>query len=255
VDGDFLFCKSDLCPSKLTGSIKVWIERLGILHWGEALIRSITNPDDPFVSSVADLYRMSVVDLERHCSGQKMAAKCWESLHKDTSIPLEVVLSALNIPNFGLATATDIVKAGYDTVERVLGASASDFEKVPNIGAVTAKRIVEGLEWKKSELRDLADVLDIVSSQHGPLSGMKVCITGDVWAPRRAVQKMIVDAGGQAVGSVAKDTSILVCNDPGSSSGKSKKATKYGIPVISGDALRDVLEGRSSIQDVIASLV
>jgi len=180
-----------------------------------------------------------------------MAVKCWSSLHKDKSIPLEVVLSALNIPNFGLSTATDVVKAGYDTVDKVLDATSEDFQKVPNVGTITASRISEGLTWKSSELRDLTDVIDIVSSTRGSLSGVKVCITGDVWAPRRAVQKMIVDAGGQAVGSVTKDTSVLVCNDPGSSSGKSKKAARYGIPVISGDMLKAILEGNSSIQDIL----
>lgn len=251
MDGDFLYCRSDSCPSKLIGSIKVWIDRLGILHWGDALIHSISNPSNPAVNSISDLYRLSVDDLERHCSGRVMAIKCWESLHKDMSVPLEIVLSALNIPNVGLSTATDIVKAGFDTIEKVLGASSDDFQKVSNIGKITADRIVEGLSWRAQDLRDLSEILNVVSSKRGSLSGMKVCITGDVWMPRRAVQKMIVDAGGQAVGSVTKDTSMLVCDDSTSSSGKSKKAKRYGIPIISGDALKLILNGELFVGEII----
>lgn len=244
MEGDFLYCRSKKCPTRLFGDVKVWVDRLGLLFWGDAMIKSLTDPDSPnSIQSIADLYRMSIADLEEHCSGLKMARKCWKILHDNMSIPLEVVLAGMNIQNMGLSTATDIVKAGHDTVDKVLNLSTRQLSEVPNIGEITANQIKIGLDTKSAVLMDLASILDIRSVTIGPLSGKKICITGDVWAPRKAVQKMIAAAGGRAVDSVSKDTSALVCDDANSSSSKSKRAASYGIPVVGGLKLKKLLDG------------
>lgn len=249
IEGDFLYCRSSECSSRLYGDLKVWIDRLGLLFWGDALIESLTDPDNQYsIKSVVDIYKMSVEDLEVHCSGRKMAEKCWRVLHNNMEVPLEVILSGLNIPNLGLVTATDIVKSGFDTIEKIGCITLQQLVDIPNIGTVTANQIRSGLDVKGALLADLGSVLSVKSPSTGPLAGKKVCITGDVWAPRKAVQKMIISAGGTAVNSVSKDTSILVCDNIDSSSAKSKRANEYGIPVISGNDLKMVLDGKISLE-------
>jgi DNA ligase (NAD+) len=251
IEGDFLYCRSKKCPARLFGDVKVWVDRLGLLFWGDAFIGSLTDPDKPnSISSVADLYKMSIADFEEHCSGLKMARKCWKVLHDSMSVPLEVVISGMNIPNLGLSTATDIVKAGYNTVESIVSISVEQLVLIPNVGGTTAKQIRAGLDVKGQLLKDLSLHLDIRSSDSGPLAGKKICITGDVWAPRKAVQKLIVSAGGRAVDSVSKDTDILVCDNASSSSGKSKKAVAYGIPIISGSDLKRVIDGEIYLNEL-----
>jgi DNA ligase (NAD+) len=250
IEGDFLYCRFKRCPTRLFGDVKVWVDRLGLLFWGDALISSLTDPDKPnSIKSIVDLYRLSIADIEEHCSGAKMARKCWKVLHDNLSIPLEVVLAGLNIPNLGLATATDIVKAGHDTLIQVASLTTEQLLAIPNIGEVTARQIRDGLDLKSDMLVDLDKVLSIQRPISGPLTGRKVCITGDVWAPRKAVQKMIVAAGGQAVDNVSKDTSLLVCDDAGSSSSKSKRAAAYGIPMIGGADLKKILDGLVAVDE------
>lgn len=253
IEGDFLYCRSKKCPTRLFGDVKVWVDRLGLLFWGDALIGSLTDPEKSnSINSVADLYEMSIADFEEHCSGLKMAKKCWKVLHDNVSVPLEVVIAGMNIPNLGLSTATDMVKAGYDTVDSVVSISIEQLMAVPNIGETTAKQIRVGLDAKGQLLKDLSFHLDIHCSDSGPLAGKKVCITGDVWAPRKAVQKLIVSAGGRAVDSVSKDTDVLVCDDASSSSGKSKRAVAYGIPIINGSDLKRVLDGEIDLNKLVA---
>lgn len=236
---------------RLFGAVKVWVDRLGLLHWGDALIESLTDPDNPHaIQCIGDLYRMSIADIQEHCSGPKMAKKCWQTLHDSMSVPLEVVLAGMNISNLGLATATDIVRAGHDTVDKVLALTVEQLQEVPNVGEITASQIRSGLDARHDTLLDLAAVLDIKSARSGPLSGKKICITGDVWAPRKAVQKMVNAAGGQAVDSVSKDTAFLVCDDPASTSSKSKRAAAYGIPTISGADLKRILDGLATCEEV-----
>ncbi len=236
-NGDFfLRCPAKPCPAKLSGSVKVWVARLGLLHWGDALVDALTDPDAPVVSSVADLYRLTAEDLATCCSGAKMARKCLDTLRSNRSVKLELVLSALNIPNFGLSTASDIVAAGHDTVEKVLALSEEDLLAVPNVGAITAAQVAVGLAERADVLRDLAGVLDIVGPISGPLSDISFCITGTTAVPRKTLQKRILDAGGIVKDSVGAGLSYLVTNETTMTS-KRKAAEKHSIPVISEDRL------------------
>ena len=239
-EGDFLFCRSDDCPVKLSGAIKVWIKRFGILHWGDAMVNAVAKSSA--VQSVADLYRLSVEDLAQFCSGIKMAEKCYKTLQASRKVTLEQVVGALNIQNLGPSTAADIITAGHDTVAKLMNLTVEDLMQVPNVGEITARAIYIGLQEKASLIWDLAQVLDVKKpSAGGPLSGVKICITGEVWVPRKTVQEMIVQAGGQAQSGVSKDTTYLVCDQDAGSS-KSQKAAKYGVKVISSAALKSLLE-------------
>jgi DNA ligase (NAD+) len=80
---------------------------------------------------------------------------------------------------------------------------------------------------------DLAEVLDLKKPAAGPLSGKTFCITGATSKPRKAVEKIIMDAGGVAKGSVGAGLSFLVTNDPDTGSSKMKSAKKHGVEVIS----------------------
>lgn len=229
----FLYCDSPACPAKLSGSVKVWVKRLGLLHWGDALIDSLTDPDGPKISCIADLYRLTVDDLALCCSGGKLAKKCYSVLHASKGISLELLIASLNIPNLATATATDIVQAGHDTVEKVLALTYEDLLEVPNVGEVTARQVYDGLQLKRGEIEELAKVLDIKKPAAGPLSGMSFCITGATSKPRKAVEKDIMEFGGTVKSSVVKGLTYLVTNDPDTGSSKMAAAKKAGVRVIS----------------------
>lgn len=242
LEGDFLYCRNRICPAKLTGSVQVWIRQLGLLHWGDALIDSLTSSDNPKIKSVADLYRLSVKEIADHCSGVKVAKKCYDILHSNKEISLELLLSSLNIPNFGLATATEVVQAGFDTIDKIISMTYDDLLKIPNIGEKTAEQIIQGLIVKIELIRDLESVLKIKDPDSGgSLNGKSFCITGDLSKPRKAVEKMILDAGGMVKSSVNKTLSYLITNDLTTNSGKMKKAQQCGIQVINEQNLYDLL--------------
>ncbi len=244
--GDFLYCVSDACPSRLSGSVKVWVRNLGLLHIGEATIDSLTSGDPPSISSVADLYRLSVEDWSSHCSGMKMASKCHAALHGSKELPLELIVSSLNIPNFGLSTATDLVQGGFDTADKLLAAGFDALVAIPNVGEITARQIQEGLLARREVLLDILTVVSVkVQSATGPLVGKTVCITEATTVPRKALEKMIMDAGGIPKGSVSKTTSYLVTNFPETTSSKMVAAKKHSVPVISEKDLLSLL-GRPS---------
>ena len=57
-----------------------------------------------------------------------------------------------------------------------------------------------------------------------------MCIR-DSSQPRDIFERMIHDNGGRVVGSVSKNTSVLLTNDSQSSSSKAKKARELGVSV------------------------
>ena len=232
-EGDFLFCRNRGCPVQLSGSVKVWIKRLGLLHWGDAMVDALTDPNKLRIISIGDIYRLDVDTLAECCSGKKMAQKCYDVLHANKQISLELLIASLNIPNLAVATATDIVQAGFDTVEKVLDLTYEDLLKIPNIGEKTARQVFDGLKEKRSVIVDLSSVLDVRPPVTGPLSGMSFCITGATRKTRKAVQKDIMDAGGVVKESVGKGLTHLVTNEDQSfGSSKMKKAEKYGTKII-----------------------
>jgi DNA ligase (NAD+) len=242
--GSFLYCRNRSCGARSTGLIKVWVGKLGLLHWGDALIESLTGGDDPAVSDISDLYELSVEDLVMHSSGLKFAQKCHQTLHSNKKMKLETMISSVNIPNLGISTAVDLVQNGFDTLDKLLSGSAADFEKVPNIGSKTAQLISFELQDRSEMLRNLVGKLELVSeSSDAKLRGMSFCVTGSTGVPRKALQKMVIDNGGVVKESVVSGLSFLITNEDLSSftSDKARKAAKYGTKVISeADFLRMV---------------
>lgn len=241
-EGDFLYCRSKSCPSQIRGSVKVWVRNLGLLHWGDSLLNNLTKADSPRIQSLADLYRLTVEEIAECCSGEKMAEKCHQTLHGNKDIPVELLFGSMNISNFALSTATDVVQAGFDTVDKILSMSLEDLESVPNVGEKTASFIFNGLRERESQIRDLNTVLNVKKPiLHGSLTGKSFCITGELTKPRKLAEKMILDAGGIVKGSVGKTTSYLVTNDTSTNSSKLQNAQKYGVPVIDEAALYAIL--------------
>lgn len=231
--GDFLYCKSKSCPQKLSGAVKVWVSRLGLLHWGDAVIEAICDSDKPAIYSIADLYALDSETLAPYTSGKKMADKLLKVLHDNKTISLELFFASLNIQNLALSTATEIVQAGYDSVSSIVNMTYEELKNIPNIGPITAKTTFEGFNEKRDLIFALSRVLAIKPPSTGPLKDKSFCITGATKTPRKNLQKEIMDAGGIVKSSVGKGLDFLVTNEDASfGSSKLEKAAEYGTKII-----------------------
>ncbi|MCX5210177.1 DEDDh family exonuclease [Kitasatospora sp. NBC_00240] len=73
------------------------------------------------------------------------------------------------------------------------------------------------------------------------VQGMRVAITGDTATDREVLEDRAVEAGLHIATSVSRLTSLLVTNEPGSWSGKARKARDLGTPVVGEDAFLQLL--------------
>ncbi|MFF7591008.1 DEDDh family exonuclease [Kitasatospora purpeofusca] len=73
------------------------------------------------------------------------------------------------------------------------------------------------------------------------VQGMRVAFTGDTATDRELLEDRAVEAGLHIATSVSRLTSLLVTNEPGSWSGKARRARELGTPVVGEDAFLQLL--------------
>jgi DNA ligase (NAD+) len=242
--GEYIYCANKTCPGIIAGNVRKWITNLEIDHFGMSVI-------DPLVAngklkSVADLYRLTEEDVA-DVSGRGIAKRALANLHAKKVVPTHIFFGSLNITAFGRSLAKMLVKAGYDTVDKMLAGTIGEFAKVDGFGTSRATDVWNGLRENETMIRELEKLVTVqgpkaASAPNGPLAGKSFCITGSLSQPKKVFEQMITDAGGLYETSVKKGLSYLIAESSDSNSDKAQKARKIGIPVIGEAELRAMLK-------------
>lgn len=130
------------------------------------------------------------------------------------------------------------------------------FSQVSNADSfsdITAEKVMNGINKFSTFQKATCDVITYKGQaikSSGPLMGQKICMTGfrDV-----EMENNIEDLGGEIVSGVSSKTTILVCTDIHSTSGKAKKAREINdkgkgkISIMSVAMFRDQLQHLRSI--------
>jgi DNA ligase (NAD+) len=156
---------------------------------------------------------------------------------------LAVFLDALGIDGLGTTTSKLIAKK-FKTLDEVFGAAESEFTSLEGIGLLTAQKIISGMVAMSKTIRELLEVIEVknVEVKTGTLTGKSFCLTGAMSKNRAVIEKEIEAAGGE-IKSCGRGLGFLVQADPTSTSNKSEKAKKLGIPIISEAELYKMMRG------------
>jgi DNA ligase (NAD+) len=228
--------------------IEKWVSVLDIRELGEKLIKQLF--DKGRVRDVADLYTLEAAELaalER--MGELSAAKVVRNIRSGKPISLAAFVAGFDIEGLG-ETLLDLVAAsGYDTLEKLRGATEEELAAIYSFGAERAKVLVQGLK----ETRGVMDA--VLASPHVkiaaprqdktdlPLAGLSFCFTGELSSMKRPdAEAKVKSLGGTSKSSVVKGLSYLVTNTPESGSAKNKKAGGLGVPIIDEKAFLAMLE-------------
>lgn len=232
------------CRSHIVGRLKNWVSTLDILELGEKLIEKLV--ESSLVEDVADLYELSVDELAGlDRMGQKSAENVHKSLWSHNPIPLAQFIGGLSIPLIGTTSVELLINAGFRSLKDILELSIDQLEMVKGLGPGKAKSLYEGLRKNRKMINRMLDMKIAVSKEpelkkevkNGPLSGMKICITGKTNIKRSELADMINTQAGIWHKSIAKDTTHLVAALEDSNSIKANKARTNGIKIISEDEL------------------
>ena len=232
-----LYCPNNGCKTYSISRFTKWTSVMDIKEIGKATIELIS--DNGF--EIPDLYKNEKLYeflLSQEGFGEKSVEKIKKNVNAHKEMTLAQFIAGFNIEDIGqkvIQKAIDIT--GSKTIEDLLNASKSSF-LTEGISEITAGKIFEGLQSLKDMMLETAKYVNIISDEEkttptdGKLNGMSFCFTGAMEYKRSDLEKMVVENGG-TVGSVNKNLTYLVQQDPNSTSGKSVKAKSLGIKIIS----------------------
>lgn len=237
-----LYCPNKACPKRVLHQIFKWIECSDIRDLGDALVNALFS--DKKLRSISDIYSLDEATLTPYFLNEESIQKEKDSLgaknvvasiKAHSSLSLAQFVAGFDIEGIGEQMVEKVVEGGFDSLEKLLSASAEDFEKVYGFAQITAAAFAQGLAENADEMRALAKsgAITIKERKSGALAGLSFCFTGELKTMKRAdAEALVKEKGGSAKSSVTKDLTYLVTNDKNSGSGKNAKAAKFGIAII-----------------------
>jgi NAD-dependent DNA ligase len=66
------------------------------------------------------------------------------SLEESMDKPFETVMAAISVKGLGIGRIRKLKQAGFDSLEKILDASAHELARVEGIGRQTAEQIIQG---------------------------------------------------------------------------------------------------------------
>ena len=244
------YCINASCPAQLTRNIEHFVSRgaMDIVGLGEQIVKQLV--DANLIRSTADLYRLEesdLVGLEKF--GPKKARNLVDAIQASKNQTLPRLITALGIRGVGEVAAEKLSDAFYN-LDAVSRASIEELQTVEGVGEIMAEDIHSWFLEPDNQrlLENFREIglwpVSMSSEKTGdrPLEGLSFVITGTLpTLSREQAEDLIKNYGGKVVGSVSKKTDYLLLGEnPGS---KHTKALQLGIPILSEDESRKLIEG------------
>ena len=204
-----------------------------------------------FIKSFGDIFRLhshreEIVELEGF--GEKSYEKLAASIEKARHTVPARILAALGIPGVGVTTAAQIANSCENKWDKISSLTYDELIAIDGIGEVMARDFEAFFadEHNMAVVDDLVNELDIDETYEATgtaLAGAIFVITGSLehYKSRTELKKEIEAQGGKVAGSVSKNTSYLVTNNPESGSSKNKAAAELGVKIITEEEIRAML--------------
>ena len=246
-----IYCPNPVCPAQVKERIRWFCGRsqMDIEGIGEKLVEQLV--DRGLVKTFADLYALEADQLAAFSSelvqdekkvtrnvGEKVATKVVANIAASKSKPLDRVLGGLGIHHVG-NRVSHVLASEFGSLGGLASATVEQLSAVHEIGDVIAESVHTFFHTPagKSAVDALVaagvdpHMAKPVKTGKLPLDGMTVVITGTLpTLDRKAVEEMVVKAGGKVSGSVSKKTAFVVAGE--SAGSKLEKANGLGIEVI-----------------------
>ena len=238
-----LFCMNPDCDGKLINRIEHFAGKKGLDIKGISKATFGKLIDWGWINCAEDIFNLKEHReewIKKDGFGIKSVDKMLESIEAARHCNLENYIAALGIPLIGRRYAK-IIAEKEETWENFIndinsmnkfylwdGFGPEMHDALINFDYVLAKEMVNKGIIIFNEIEPKEEYIQ-------SLSGVKIVITGKLstFKNRNELKELIESCGGQVVGSVSKNTNILINNDVNSSSSKNVSAKKLGIPIMS----------------------
>ncbi|MGN1323235.1 MAG: NAD-dependent DNA ligase LigA [Bacilli bacterium] len=235
-----LMCPNDDCPARNIESLIHYSDRkaMNIEGLGERIIEDFYNMH--IINNIIDIYNLKdkkeeLIELEGF--GDKSVNNLLETIENSKKVSLEKLLYAIGIKGIGEKNAKILAKK-YNTLDKLMAASESELQSIPDIGPILAQNIIiffnnpENIELINN-LKSIGmntTYLGTTTKENENFIGKRFVVTGTLEKyTRDEIQALIEENGGLWSSSVTKNTAAVIVGDnPGS---KYDKAKELNIPI------------------------
>lgn len=233
-----LYCPNPKCHGNQEHRIAKWLGVLDVKGFGSVMQKDLAVWD---IHTIPDLYDAGKTVKMMNEYGSINCRKAFNDLNSKSNITLEQLIAGFDIPGIGTELVGELVKAGYNTVDKILNLSLDQIVAVNNWSTSRAADFLSGLSEVSSDIRTLVDkgyvtIIEPTKQEdsEGALKGLHICVTGKLeHFSRKQIEEFLKQNGAIADSGVTSKTDILVTNDQFSGSSKLKNAAKFGTRIIS----------------------
>ncbi|MBC7540119.1 MAG: NAD-dependent DNA ligase LigA [Bacteriovorax sp.] len=230
-----IYCRNDKCPGKNKEVILNFIQKIGIEDLSGKRLEELMNAK--MVSTIGDIYRLRAEDLMKIDKiKDKLSTKVIESIQRTKTVDLIIFLSALGISGGAFNKCEKVVRAGFDSIEKIKHLTLEKLMSIESFAEKSATEFLSSLKEKQPLIDELIDrgfKFTVEETRETAITGKKICITGALTQKRSVIEDSIREGGGILVSSVSKNTDVLVTNETDPTSSKFKKALELKIKIIS----------------------
>lgn len=239
-------CTNAECPAQLVRHLIHFVSRdaMDIDGCGPAVLEQLIA--NGLVRSPADLYtltRAQLAGVER--MGEKSIENLLHAIAESRGRGLERLLYALGIPHIG-QKAAKLLAAWFGKIDALFAATVEEIAAIDGFGEIMAESVREFFSIGATahligRLRDAGVRMESTGQvQDTRFAGQTFVLTGTLATMTRAQASAAIErCGGKVSGSVSKKTSYVVVGED--AGGKLAKAQSLGVPVISEEALQEML--------------
>ena len=239
-DDIFLYCPNQSCPERniqqldfIFGKECLDIDGLGVetvrRFYGLGILR---NPWDVF--NLCNL-RSVLTSLEGF--GERSFEKLMATIDASRTVSFDTAVKVLSIPDVGRSIGKKLEPLVGSDIYKLESLTHDELVAVHGIGSVTTNKILNFFAsptWQliKEHFLPELNIVGNVKVSNGPLSHLKICVTGRFEGESRtSIQDRLKALGATIVSNVTSETSILLC-PVGFQSTKLTNAIKHGTTIV-----------------------
>ena len=243
-----LFCPNEECNGKLLNRLQHFVSKKGLDIKGlsKATLEKLMNWG--WVNNIEDIFELHKYRQEwikKEGFGVKSVDNILAAIDASKHADLAAFISSLGIPLIGLAVAKELVKV-FDSYEsfREAVTAGYDFSKLPNFGYEKTQSLLS-FDYASADIVRTYLFLTNESNKNmsKSLEGLTFVVTGklQLFKNRAEIKDFIEKNGGKLTESVSSKTSYLINNDINSTSSKNKTAKNLGVPIITEQQFKELL--------------
>lgn len=244
-----LFCPNEECNGKLLNRLQHFVSKKGLDIKGISKATLEKLMDWGWIENLEDIFKLKEHRgewINKEGFGIKSVDRILAAIDAAAnSCDFAAYISALGIPLIGKTVAKDLVQI-FDTYEDFREAVAAGYEfwKLPNFGDAKHTALIT-FDYAQADIvrKYLNLTNEIATNTTKSLEGLTFVITGKLqsFKNRSEIKTLIENNGGKVTDSVSSKTSYLINNDINSTSAKNKTAKSLGVPILTEDEFKNLL--------------